>query len=315
MTTIDGDRIHFTALRDGKPLRKAVFITIASDLSNERLTAGDDGPATWKPASAGRYSIYTENITKQSGKVDGKDYEEIRDFATVAFTWPLERKDADAEAVTLFEEALASRAQWKSFPGFTAKFAAKVDGREFAGKATVATDGSVRLETDEKKAASWVEDQLSSIALHRGARGGDRAKPVLRFADDDEEHPFGRLLIFDGGQFASSYRIKDKQIMVVNRHVGRLDMTITVLDNDRNVEGRFLPRSYTVQYWDADTGELRRTETVQEKWQRVGQWDLPISHTLTTASGNGLAVRSFSLTEHQLLNNKESRNTGKRKQQ
>ena len=236
--------------------------------------------------------------------MNGQSYEEIRDFATVAFDWPVERKDADSEAVALFEEALAARAQWKGFLGFTASVTGKVDGRDFSGKVTVAADGGVHGETSKKEAKHWLEDQLGSIALHRGARGEERAKPVLRFGDDDEDHPLGRLLIFDGGRFASSYRVKDKQLMVVNRHIGRLNMTITVLDNERNAEGRFLPRSYTVQYWDAETGELRRTETVLEKWQRVGQWDLPSLHTVTTASGNGLTVRSFSLTEHQLLKKK-----------
>src|SRR5262249_56775680 len=170
-------------------------------------------------------------VTKEGGSLNGQSYEEIRDFATIAFTWPLERKDADVEAVTLFEEALAARAQWIGFSGFTASAAGKLEGRDFSGNVTVEADGSVRFQTKEKAAKRWVEDQLGSIALHRGARGEERAKPVLRFGDDEENHPLGRLLIFDGGRFASSYRVRDKQLMVVNRHIGRLNMTITVLDN------------------------------------------------------------------------------------
>src|SRR5262249_3591123 len=79
-------------------------------------------------------------------------------------------------------------------------------------------------------------------------RGAGRGKPVLRFADAETDHPLGRLVAFEGGRFASSYRIKDRQIRVVNRDLGKRHMTITVLDNERTAEGRFLPRSYTVQY-------------------------------------------------------------------
>ena len=50
-------------------------------------------------------------------------------------------------------------------------------------------------------------------------------------------------------------------------------MTITVLDNDRNPEGGYLPRSYTVQYWDAASGRLDRTESVQDRWIGVGGFD------------------------------------------
>ena len=74
----------------------------------------------------------------------------------------------------------------------------------------------------------------------------------------------------------SSYRIKDRQITVVNRRMGKQNMTITVLDSDKNPEGRFLPHSYVVNYWDAATGKLNRVETFQERSRRVGSWDLPV---------------------------------------
>jgi hypothetical protein len=306
VATVEGEQITFTALRQGKPVPRAVFHTIDSNLQNEKLTADADGRATWKPSVRERYSVYTSVVSKEAGAVDGKKYEEVREFATLAFAWPLAPKEPDAEAVALFEEALAARAQWKGFPGFSAHIAGKLDGRPFAGTVTVDADGTVHLKNVEDVAQGWVKDQLESIVMHRGAGAegepsGKRARPVLRFADEEEDHPLGRLLVFQGGRFASSYRIKDKQIMVVNRDMGRLNMTITVLDNVKNADGRFLPRTYTVQYWDATTGELRRTETVLESWQRVGAWDLPAVHTVTNASGAGLSVRSFTLTKHQLL--------------
>jgi hypothetical protein len=129
---------------------------------------------------------------------------------------------------------------------------------------------------------------------------------VLRFADENVDHPLGRLLEFDGGQFASSYRVRDRQIMVVNRHFGEQDMTITVLDNERTADDHFLPHSYTVQYWDAKDGHLDHTESVQDRWRRVGQFDLPQSHTVTTATSHGQTVRTFSLTAHKLLPKKGS---------
>jgi hypothetical protein len=308
MMTVDGDRLQLIALCEGKPLPGAVFHTVAADLSNEQLTAGPDGRVAWKPPAPGRYSVYTRQTTKQAGEAGGKRYEEVREFATLAFTWPLETTGADPKAVALFQEALAARAQWKGFPGFTAHIAGKVDGRAFTGEVTVNADGTVQLNTGEEVVWKWVQDQLESIVLHRGAAqgesSGDEPKPVLRFADQEGDHPLGRLVIFEGGHFASSYRIKDRQLTVVNRHLGRNHMTITVLDNDRNPDGHFLPRTYTVQYWDAATGALRRTETVQERWQRVGAWDLPALHTVTTASDTGLSIRHFALSSHRLLPSK-----------
>ncbi len=301
VAAFDGERVTFTALRKGKPLPGAVLNYIDQELKGDKLTAGDDGRAAWKPPAPGRYSVYTQFNNKESGEAGGKKYQEIREFATLAFTWPLERKGADPKAVALFEDAIAARASWKDFPGFAARVEGQMDGRRFKGKVTVDAVGKASVETDDEVVDPWVKDQLESIAMHRRPESSDRPKPVLRFADDEADHPLGRLLTFEGGRFASSYRVKDKQNAVVNRHVGKQHFTITVLDNDRNREGLFLPRTYTVQYWDAETGTLRRTETVQERWARVGAWDLPSAHTVTLATESGLAVRGFTLNKHELL--------------
>jgi hypothetical protein len=304
--TFDGDVVHLTALKDGKPVPGAEFITVDRKLNNEKIVAGADGKATWKPTGRGVYSIYTRDTRKLAGDFNGKKYEEIRDFATVAFTWPLYRADADAAAVTLFEDAVAARAQWQDFPGFRAHIVGNLDGRPFDGTITVDASGQVQYDDRDANRAEavqgWIEEQLSSIVLHRRARAKDqdKARPVLRFADDDEAHPLGRLLTFDGGKFASSYRVKDRQIMVVNRRLDKTNMTITVLDNDKNAEGRCLPRSYTVHYWDAADGRLERTETVQTRWQRVGALDLPASHLVTATSAAGPSTRRFELSKHEV---------------
>lgn len=297
---VEGDRLRLSALRNGKPLPNVVFHTVDSDLTGGEVKAGADGSANWKPPAPGRYSVYMRDDLKQSGTLDGKSYEEIREFATLAFTWPLESKGADVEAVALFQDALATRAPWNDFTGFSADIAGTADGRAFVGKVTAQADGTVKVETDDPVARPWLEDQLGSLVMHRLADSGSDDKPMLRFADDQEDHPLGRLLVFEGGRFASSYRVKDHQITVVNRHIGKRNMTITVLENERNREGKFLPRRYLVNYWDAASGRLDRVETVQERWQRVGAWDLPVEHTVTYASDTGLSVRQVTLTNHKV---------------
>jgi hypothetical protein len=306
VAALEDDGVRLTALKDGKPVPRAQFVTVDANLTNVQLTADEKGTAKWRPSSSGLYSVYTQDTRKESGDVGGKKYEEIRDFATIAFTWPLERKDADPDAVALFEEAIAARAQWRDFPGFTARITGDLDGRRFAGTVTIDHKGEVTFSEDDpsrtESVSGWVEAQLDSLVMHRLPRpsAADRPKPVLRFAPARDDHPLGRLLIFEGGRFASSYRIRDKQITVVNRHLGKENLTITTLENERNADGRFLPRSYAVHYWESGTGRLLRTETVRDRWQRVGEWDLPATHEVTTATDAGLSVRRFSLSKHEL---------------
>ena len=295
----EGDRIKLLALRDGKPLPKASFHAVDADLKESVIAADGEGRAGWTPTSSGTYTVYFRSDLKTPGEVDGKKYDEIREFATLAFDWPLVATGADAEAVSRFEDAIAARASWKDFPGFSAQVAGQVDGRPFAGSVTVDAEGKAKAELDEPSAKSWVEGQIGSIAMHRIAQEpGDR--PILRFLDDDEGHPLGRLLSFEGGHFASSYRIKDRQITSVNRKMGALNMTIITLDNEKTADGHFLPLGYSVQYWDDLTGDLRRTESIRDRWVRVGPFDLPASHLVTTASDGGQSTKGLTLTGHKL---------------
>jgi hypothetical protein len=305
LATFESDHVKLIAQRRGVTIPGAVFHTVDSDLNNSEVTAGPGGFAIWSPPASGHYSVYVKDVVKEGGTSRGQSYDEIREFATLAFRWPLDRQNADADAVALFQKAVATRASWDHFEGFSAEASGMVDGRPFAGKVTVSADGEVKAEVDDPVARPWIEAQLGSIAMHRlpeNDRGAssDRPKPVVRFADQDEEHPLGRLLAFQGGRFASSYRIKDGQISVVNRHMGAQTMTITVLENTPTPEGKFLPRTYQVQYWDSTTGRLNRVETVQERWSRIGSLDLPVTHTVSTTSDSGLSVRSLTLAGHKV---------------
>jgi hypothetical protein len=306
MATIQEESIELVALADGQPVPGALFHAVDRDLAEQEITADADGHATWKPTSTGTWSIYVKRVLAKAGENDGKRYDEIRDFATICLSWPLVRAQPDAKAVERFEEAISARAQWQNFPGFRAKVAGSVDGRPFSGEVKVAADGSVQLTSDDEATHDWVEEQLASIAMHRAAstRQASTAqaveRPRLHFGDDDEHHPLGRLLVFEGGHFASSYRVKDRQISVVNRAMGRENMTITVLDNERTGDGHFLPRSYTVHYWDDASGRLLRSEAIDDRWGHVGDFDLPAAHTVTVSSDAGQSVRSILLSEHDL---------------
>jgi hypothetical protein len=298
--TFNGDQVTLALLRNGKPVPDTQFTTVDDDLVNDEIKSDSLGKAVWKPPSPGFYCIYAKSVLKTPGEWKGVAYAEIREFATIAFRWPLVRKDADPEAVAMFQRALAARATWERFPGFSADVSGSVDGRTFSGKATVAATGDVSLVLDESVVKSWVEEQLHSIVSHRLPLPKEEGPPILRFADSDASHPLGRLLVFDGGQFASSYRVLNDRIMVVNRNFGGRNMTITVLDDLRNAEGKQLPQSYTVQYWKAEDGGLDCTESISNHWIRVGPYDLPASVRVTTASTAELTVRTIQLANHKL---------------
>lgn len=299
MPTFAKDSITMTVLREGKPLANTLLTTIDSDLTNEELTTDASGKATWKLKESGQFAVYVKHVVPQAGAKNGENYDEIREFATLAFDWPLDNSRVDADAVAMFEKAIAARAAWDNFKGFSAQASVYLDGRRSEGHVSVKPDGEVSFDgepkLDDDAAREWVRDQLHSQVIHRVPSSGIRSKPLLNFADRDEGNPLGRLLNFHGGRFASTYRIRDDEIIVVNRSLGRENMSLQMLDSERNAEGKVLPQAYEVQYRDAQTGAITRVETFRNRWQRIGKLDLPESIGQTISTAGGVSTRSLNL--------------------
>ncbi|MFO1045318.1 MAG: DUF3386 family protein [Planctomycetaceae bacterium] len=304
MPRFSSDSVTLTVLHDGRPVPNTVVTTVDADLQNEELKTDNDGKVVWKLPAAGPYAVYVKHVTTQEGTRNGDAFQELREFATLGFDWPLEGARVDADAVAMFEKAIAARGAWKDFPGFTSAISVYLDGRRHNGTVTVKSDGEVSFGAEpafeDEAAREWVRDQLHSMVIHRVPSSGIRSTPVLSFADTDKDNPLGRLLTFHGGRFASTYRIRDDEIIVVNRNLGRENMSLQMLESERNSEGKVLPRAYLVQYRDADTGAISRVETFRNRWQRVGTFDLPESIGQTISAAGGVSVRSLKLTSIKL---------------
>jgi hypothetical protein len=208
-------------------------------------------------------------------------------------------KDADPAATKLLAEARAARASWDHFPGFSADLEVNLDGKVVKGRVEVNPKGKVKLDLPEGEAHDWARRQLGSIVGHR-MDGGTSLETPCAFADDNAHHPLGRAIRVLNDEFHSSYRIRDRQIIVVNRQMKDSRFTITVLENRRNAEKQFLPASYVVDTWDAKTDALKSSEAFHQTWVRVGKYDLPRGLTVVAAGTGKHDARELKLSNHQL---------------
>jgi hypothetical protein len=210
------------------------------------------------------------------------------------------RAQENAGAEELMIRSHAARETWNGFPGFTADILAS-DGRHQAqGKITVSDSGELTLGIDTSDMA-WVDTKLESLVAHRLA--DESADYDVSFADQDTQHPLGRLItINDDALMGSRYRVQDDIIREVHRTMRDARFTITVLDVFRNPDGKYLPSYYTVSYWDAKTGDLRSTSVVRDEWKRVGNWDLPARLLSVESSPDASRViKDIRFENHQLL--------------
>jgi len=268
--------------------------------------------------------IRVKHVENKSGEFDGKKYTEVRHYATIVVRQRVEKdekekscdseetaviagddKKADPAATKLLADARMARAVWHKFPGFSAMVDINEDGRTLSANLVVSAEGRVTLdagkgELDDKTAdlLKKVKGEISSLVSHR-LPGGPSDTPCA-FTDAVKDHPQGRLITVLNDELHSSYRIRDRQILEVNRSMGPAGrFTITVLENTWTKEKTCLPVFYVVNSWDKG-GMLKGSSTHRSEYVRMGAFDLPKSATTASASATGLSVRAITFHGHKL---------------
>ena len=177
------------------------------------------------------------------------------------------------EASKMLADARMARAVMAKFPGFTAELAITVKSQEYRGIVQVDSKGKVVIGELTGPEAAWARRILASAISHRLGDPSAMKTPCA-FADEDTRHPLGRLVTVLNDELHSSYRIKDNQIMVVNRLQDGTRFSITVQENCKNEEGKYLPSAYSVHYWTKE-GALEKSEAHTQQWTRINGLDLP----------------------------------------
>jgi hypothetical protein len=301
---------EFIVFWKGKPLAGAEVVVLGPNEQSE-TTQSDARGAVSVGGKAGQYGLRAQHVEAVAGERDGKKYQQARHYATLvahlAEEQPAAAPKPDPEATKLLAEARAARAQWQDFPGFAGDIEVNFDGQLHRGTVHVEANGKVMLDRLDPAAETWARRTLASVVTHRLDNSASRNTPCA-FADDQRDHPLGRRIRVLNDELHSSYRIRDRQIMVVSREMEGSRFTISMQENRTNAEGKFLPISYVVNFWDAKTGQLQRSEAHFQSWTRVGPYDLPATVRVVTASSESaadkvppLSARSLTLSNLKLL--------------
>jgi uncharacterized GH25 family protein len=311
-------------LYEGKPVADAevVIVTPGRAAPVERRTAADGTFQLDRPAADGLCAIRARHVLARAGEEGGKKFNEVRYYATLTFSVTAPGggargeagagpAKADPEATRLLREARAARVNWQSFPGFTADLEYNHNGKVVRGRVAVSADGKVKVDLPDADAKAWAQRQLRSVVDHRLDNSAERNTPCA-FVDENTQHPLGRAVRVLNDELHSSYRIRDRQIIEVNRQMKDSRFTITVLHNYVTTDKKYLPASYVVNTW-GEGDKLASSTAFHQTWQRVGAFDLPETLLVVTTARAGatgarpagslpqtLDARSLRLSNHKL---------------
>jgi hypothetical protein len=209
----------------------------------------------------------------------------------------------DPKTRAVLKEVFENTARWQQdFKGFSAEIAVNVNGKEESGSITVRGSQDIALTIKDETLKKFVEENMASIAMHRGYRTFEDSdgKHKLVFGDEDS-HPLGRRVILGGDGMGSFYRVKDGRIQQINRKTPRFSFSINIEESVKNEEGKFLTRKYTVYYFNAENGALKDVESYSDLYTRVGKTDLPHSRRIINCVGGEVIVSSMALSNHKML--------------
>lgn len=300
--SLAGGKLAVEVLYDGQPAADSEVVFI--DPAGEHCEVKTDTQGRAQiDAAAGHWAVRAAYIEpNRSGERDGKQYAQAWHYSTVMLNVPSDTAAPAKEpsAHDTLVRARDGRAIWHDFPGFTSDLVVHAGGEEIKGKVTIDADGIVALDMPKSAATNWVEEQLNSLVQHR-MPDGEVTQGDVKFAEADTHHPLGRKIDLGDPSLQSAYRIKDDVIMEVNRSMGPLRFTISVLEIERNPEHKYLPRSFTMNFFDSKTDELRSSLGYWNSWQRVGGFDLPEKIIEVDAHKGGANTKEIVFNNCQLL--------------
>ena len=273
---IDNAQLALRVLYQGQGVAGSEVVVIDPAGKEYELKSDAEGRVCL-PAVAGRYAIRANHVEpKRSGDRDGKHYEQTSHYATLTLDLPAgAAAETTDTAADLLRRARAARSVWDdSFPGFSADLTVTGNGQRVPAQLIIDASGTVKLEMVPSKLADWAEEQLNSLVQHR-MPGGEVTQGTITFGDNDATHPLGRQIDLGDDQLKSVYRIKDDVIREVNRAAGADRFTISVLETVRNPEGKYLPRAFTMTFFDGTSGQIKVSFSYWNDWQRIGKFDLP----------------------------------------
>jgi hypothetical protein len=297
---VSGKQTTLTVLFQGKPVAGAEVIIFDPTSAETQAKTDAAGKLPLPPTTkAGLYSIRAKWVVP--GKDGDKESPQTNHYTTLTLRVPQATAAAagSKSAGEMIHAARDTRATWNNFPGFEADMVLFAEGKQQTGRIKVAADGQVTLTgfqlADEKVPLAT----LRSLVGHR--MPGSESDDKVSFADEQADHPLGRLIKLDyDSAMASAYRIKDDVIREVNRQSETGKFTISVFQVNRNAEGKYLPGFYTVNFWNKD-GSLRSSSTTHETWVRVGSFDLPATHDAVYSGANERRNTSMIFSNHALL--------------
>ncbi|WP_088890819.1 DUF3386 family protein [Leptolyngbya ohadii] len=178
-------------------------------------------------------------------------------------------------AEAIFREAYSHRYTWnEAFPGYSAQVKLRDGEQQFEGEAHLLPDYAVTVQkSGSEDLRQIVAAQLQMTATHLTRSPFEQFHAHSQFEQAGQDETGAVKIEEMGDQADSFYRVKDQQIIQVNRTLGGLKVEVNTIDSMQTDEG-YLPVRFQVIFRDATTGDVIERDDIRDSYEKVGDYYL-----------------------------------------
>ncbi len=192
----------------------------------------------------------------------------------------------------LLREALGRRYTWgEGFPGFAGDATLVESGKApVRGRFVVGPDLSVKVEAPDDAARAALRHELSSFVTQRKDTVFDLWYAETTFARGAARADGAIVAVAVGDPLATTYTIKDGDVIEVGRSMGRVSYLVRERSRLRTDDGRSITADYEVSFLGNEARQVLSVERTKDDYGRLGSHWVPQRRTVERQEGTGVPV-------------------------
>ena len=173
----------------------------------------------------------------------------------------------------LFRAAYEHRYTWDSnFPGYSADIELKQGDEVYNGQIRINPDMSVEvMGIEDEEVKQSVYTQLRDIVTHRKRNSFEDSHGKNKFSFGEKDETGAVEILVEGDSMGSNYKVRNNEICLVSRVMGRMAFVINTHESLDTGEG-FAASRYDAVFRNPQTDEIMRELEFEDQFEKIGDY-------------------------------------------
>ncbi|WP_413163896.1 DUF3386 domain-containing protein [Capilliphycus salinus ALCB114379] len=202
----------------------------------------------------------------------------------------------------LFRAAYEHRYTWDSnFPGYSADIELKQGDEVYNGQIRINPDMTVEvmgIEDEEVKQSIYT--QLRDIVTHRKRNSFENSHGKNKFSFGEKDETGAVEILVEGDSMGSNYKVRDNEICLVSRVMGRMAFVINTHESLDTGEG-FAASRYDAVFRNPQTDEIMRELDFEDQFEKIGDYYVMTRQVVHSKENGKVITTEFNYSNIKLL--------------